>query len=261
MVIQGYRVLLLIITLLLPSLVIAQDDQSSCIKVLNDIKPSTGDIARALQNTCDYPVYVFWCHGGTGSAACGGEQRFYTRGHQIEGGDKYFNKYSLPSGVEISVGACRIRRNISFGANGVSSYSCIGDDTLIIQPSDHSKIGCKDGRNISYQWQQKKVTDKVAIVRLTTTDKQRYWVKIDRAIYDKFIAPDDGAVPDVFKAQICSEKEEASWLRKQKNEFIGKVNENSRDEKAACLDELWPSEKCNKILNPSNTNAGTGERQ
>jgi hypothetical protein len=258
MVVHIYRALLLIVTLLLPSLVIAQDDQSSCIKVLNDIKPSTGEIAAALQNTCDYPVYVFWCHDGKGDGACGSEQRFYNRGRKIEPDEQYFNKYNLPNDVKISMGAC-IGRNISFGANGIGSYSCLGNDAPVIQPSDHTEIGCNDGQKTPYKWRQKKVTDKVAIVRLTTAN-QHYWVNIKRAEYNAFI--DDDAVPAVFKARICNEKiETTSTYTKLKNELIGKINEKSHDERAACLDELWPSEECTKILKSGNTNAGTGERQ
>ena len=147
------------------SSIAAAQEMTNCIKTARAVKPSTGIEGTYLLNTCDHPVFAFWCHEGTGGSACGPEE-YFKRGRKMEPDERYFNKYSLPGNAAIHVGACSgTRRNLSVGGNGIGTYSCIKNDTAVLQPSDHTYINCRDGRKLSYQWRRKYVRGDVTIVR------------------------------------------------------------------------------------------------
>lgn len=226
---------------------------TSCIQTARAVKPSTGIEGTYLLNTCDRPVFAFWCHEGTGGSACGTEE-YFKRGRKMEPDERYFNKYSLPANAAIHAGACSgTRRNVSFGGNGIGTYSCIKNDTPAVQPSDHTYIHCKDGRKLPYQWRRKYVKGDVTIIRLETGG-QISWINMDSADFEKFTAEENTPVPAVFNSRLCNEKMTATGTVKMlKNDAIDELNQQHKEQRIECLEALTRTKECDEFLKPKSS--------
>ena len=260
MLIQVLRGISLILFLCVSSIAVAQD-MTSCIRVAQAVKPSTGEEGTFIENTCEQSVFVFWCHDGAGSSACGTEI-YFKRGHKMQPNERYFNKYSLPTNTVVHTGACSgSKKNISFSADDTTLYSCIKNNAPIIQPSDHNYIICQDKRKLPYQWRQKYRNGNIAIVRLETAG-QVSWLKLNNPFdvqqYQKFENDRKAPPPDIFKSRICGEEIAEPGVIDDLKDIIsdGLDNENN-DILNECQTELLRSDKCTDFSNQMK-NGGSG---
>jgi len=219
-------------------------DARQCIKAEPAERPSSGGTMMSLYNTCDKEVFVFWCHDGDGTGRCGGEQ-YYRKGRVIEPGERYFNKYSLPTGPAVHVGACNGRsRNTRRTVDGPAKYAC------------ESVVACAGERDLRYDWRLKYSTNTHAIVRLEAGDIIS-WVKLT---HEEFSAFKDSNGAEIA-GRLCATPDERNSVATLRTYFINEVKRRAEERRKACLASKSEDSSCEIYRNPPPPKqGGTGKR-
>lgn len=144
-------------------------DVKHCIKVEMAIKPTTGERANSIVNTCDREVYLFWCHEGKGSGACA-QKKYYQRARKMKPNERFFNKYSVPPDVAIHTGACLGRKkHVRFDTEG-AGYQC--KDTAANGQTNQNQAVIKCGNEQkSVGWRVLNQKTDTALIKLVYGDR------------------------------------------------------------------------------------------